>query len=129
MGCYGIGVNRIIAASIEVSHDKDGIIWPPAIAPYEIAILPLNVGNESVKKFSEELYAGMLKDGLDVIIDDRPERAGVKFKDADLVGFPLQLIIGEKNLEKGKVELEHRKTRKSELVDKSEILAKLKKLT
>lgn len=128
MGCYGIGVNRILAASIEVSHDKDGIIWPRSIAPYEIAILPLNVGNESVKKFSEELYAGMLKDGMDVIIDDRPERAGVKFKDADLIGFPIQVIIGEKNLEKGKIELKTRKTKKSELVDKDTILKQLKTL-
>jgi len=125
MGCYGIGVNRILAAAIEVSHDKDGIIWPRSIAPYEIAILPLNVGNERLKKFSEELYGKMSGAGLDVILDDRPERAGVKFKDADLIGFPIQVIIGEKNLEKGKVELKTRKTKKSELVDKSEIIIRL----
>jgi len=126
MGCYGIGVNRILAAAIEMSHDKDGIIWPKSIAPYEIAILPLNMGNESLKKFSEELYGEMSRAGLDVILDDRPERAGVKFKDADLIGFPTQVIIGEKNLEKGKVELKTRKTGKSELVAKSELLPRLK---
>jgi len=126
MGCYGIGINRILAASIEVSHDKDGIIWPKSISPYEIAILPLNVENKKVKDFSEKLYSEMLKSGLDVILDDRPERAGVKFKDADLIGFPIQVIIGEKNLDKGKVELKTRKTKKSELVDKSEVIATLK---
>ncbi|MGB2705596.1 MAG: proline--tRNA ligase [Candidatus Omnitrophota bacterium] len=128
MGCYGIGVNRIIAASIEVSHDKDGIIWPKSISPYEITILPLNVGNESLKKFSEQLYKDMSERGLDVILDDRAERAGVKFKDADLIGFPVQVIIGEKNLENGKVELKTRKTKKTELVDKDTILKQLKTL-
>ena len=118
MGCYGIGVNRIIAALVEVSHDKDGIIWPKSISPYETVILPLNTGNEKLRKFAESLYDKMIKEGKDVIIDDRPERAGVKFKDADLIGFPTQIIIGEKNLEKGKVEIKTRKTQKSELVDK-----------
>jgi len=127
MGCYGIGVNRILAASIETSHDKDGIIWPRSIAPYEIAILPLNLGNDRLRKFSEELYGKMSGLGFDVILDDRTERAGVKFKDADLIGFPAQIIIGEKNLEKGKIELKTRRTGKSELIDKGEILPRLKK--
>ncbi len=126
MGCYGIGVNRIPAAVIEASHDTDGIIWPKSISPYEIAILPLNVGNEDLRKFSETLYTEMTKAGLDVIIDDRPERAGVKFKDADLIGFPIQVIIGEKNLQKGKVEVKTRKDKKSNLVDKKDVIKKLK---
>jgi len=125
MGCYGIGVNRILAASIEASHDKDGIIWPKSISPFEIAILPLNVENEKLRKFSEDLYAEMQKAGLDVILDDRSERAGVKFKDADLIGFPTQIIIGEKNLENGKVELKSRKTKKTELLSKPDLLKKL----
>lgn len=128
MGCYGIGVNRIPAASIEVNHDKDGIIWPKSISPYEIAILPLNVEKENLRKFSEKLYTEMCEAGLDVIIDDRPERAGVKFKDADLIGFPIQVIIGQKNLEKGKVELKIRKNKKSELVDKKDVIEHLSKL-
>ncbi len=127
MGCYGIGVNRIPAASIEVSHDADGIIWPKSISPYEIVILPLNVGNESLRKFSENLYAEMCKASLDVIIDDRPERAGVKFKDADLIGFPIQVIIGEKNLQKGKVEIKARSDRKVHLIDNKEVIDILKK--
>ncbi|NQU94972.1 MAG: proline--tRNA ligase [Candidatus Omnitrophica bacterium] len=126
MGCYGIGVNRILAASIEVSHDKDGMIWPKSIAPYEIVIMPLNVGNEKVRKFSEDLYENAKKCGLDVIIDDRNERAGVKFKDADLIGFPIQLIIGDKNFEKGKLELKKRKDKSSQLVDKKDIIEILK---
>jgi len=126
MGCYGIGVNRIPAAVIEVSHDSNGIIWPKSIAPYEIAILPLNMANEKARKSGEELYAKMQKEGLDVIIDDRPERAGVKFKDADLIGFPFQVIIGEKNLEKGKVEIKIRKTGKAELLDKKDVIKTIK---
>ncbi len=125
MGCYGIGVNRILSATIESSNDKDGIIWPRSISPYEIAILPLNVDNPELKKFSEELYKEMMKNGLDVIIDDRPERAGVKFKDADLIGFATQVVIGEKNLKNGKVELKDRKTKKTELLSKTELLNKL----
>lgn len=127
MGCYGIGVNRILAASIELNHDKDGIIWPKSISPYEIVILPLNVENETLRKFSEGLYAQMRKADLDVIIDDRPERAGVKFKDADLIGFPIQVIIGEKNLNKDKVEIKIRKDKKPELVYNKDIIEKLKK--
>ena len=126
MGCYGIGVNRILAATIEASHDKDGIIWPKSIAPYEIVIMPLNVGNEDLRKFSEELYAEAEKCGLDVILDDRKERAGVKFKDADLIGFPTQVIIGDKNFEKGKIELKKRKDKSSQLVDKKDIIETLK---
>jgi len=126
MGCYGIGVNRILAASIEASHDKDGIIWPKSISPYEIAILPLNMGNEKLKELGEELYAEMKKANLDVILDDRPERAGVKFKDADLIGFPIQVIIGEKNLEKSKVEIKTRRNKKSELVDRKDVIEKVK---
>ena len=125
MGCYGIGINRIPAAAIEVSHDKDGIIWPRSIAPYEIAVLPLNVENEKLKALSEEIYLELTKAGLDVILDDRNERAGVKFKDADLIGFPTQVIIGEKNLEKGKVEIKSRKDRKSNLIDRKDLLFSL----
>jgi len=129
MGCYGIGVNRIPAAVIEVSNDKDGIIWPRSISPYEIAILPLNMANEEIRKIGEELYEKALKAGLDVIIDDRPERAGVKFKDADLIGFPIQVIIGEKNLKEEKIELKSRKTKKAELIPIKDILKKLQSLS
>ena len=128
MGCYGIGVNRIMAAAIEIHNDKDGIIWPRSIAPYEITLLPLNMANEKVQKASREFYEEMLKEGLDVIIDDRPERAGVKFKDADLIGFPIQIVIGEKNLEKGKLEVKKRRDKKPELIDGKDLVKKLKEL-
>lgn len=114
MGCYGIGVNRIIAALIETSHDKDGIIWPISIAPYEVVVSPLNMSNSELKKTSGAIYDGLKNDGIDVILDDRNVSAGIKFKDADLIGFPLQIIIGEKNLKNNLVELKLRKTGKIE---------------
>ena len=127
MGCYGIGIARILAASIELNNDKNGIIWPAQVAPYEIAILPLNVSDEKLLKFSEKLYDRLRKAGLDCILDDRQERAGVKFKDADLIGFPTQVIIGEKNLADGKVEIKDRKTKKIDLVNTSDVIKHLTK--
>jgi prolyl-tRNA synthetase len=123
MGCYGIGVNRIVAACIEVHHDKDGIIWPRSISPYEIVLIPLNVENEKLKKAAEELYDGLRQKGLDVIIDDRKERAGVKFKDADLIGFPVQVVIGEKNLAQEKVEIRTRKEKAARLVPFKDVIS------
>ena len=128
MGCYGIGVNRILSAAIESSNDQDGIMWPRAISPYEIAILPLNMKNEKLAELSLKVYEEIKENGFDVIIDDRDERAGVKFKDADLIGFPIQVVIGEKNLDKGKIEIKIRKDKKAILVDSSELLKMLKTL-
>ena len=110
MGCYGIGVNRIIASLIEVSNDKDGIIWPLSIAPYQVLILALNVENEKVKKTAEDAYKNLSKGNYDVLYDDRIESAGIKFKDADLIGIPIKVIIGEKNANKDIVEVKDRKT-------------------
>ncbi len=110
MGCYGIGVGRTVAAAIEQHHDEDGIIWPAALAPFEAVVLPLQMNKEEVVQAGEELY-GKLKDlGVDVALDDREERAGFKFKDADLIGYPLQIIIGARSLENGEVEVKIRKT-------------------
>jgi prolyl-tRNA synthetase len=109
MGCYGIGVTRTLQAIIEQSNDKDGIIWPLNVAPYTVCITPLAVAPESpVMQLAEKVYAELSAAGVDVIIDDRDERPGVKFKDADLVGFPIRLGIGEKSLAKGEVELKPR---------------------
>ena len=116
MGCYGIGVNRILASLIEISNDKNGMIWPASISPYEVVILPLNVSVDKLKETAESIYKDLKASGADVIIDDREDRAGVKFKDADLIGFPLQVIVGEKNLKDGIVELKTRKTGKSQKV-------------
>lgn len=128
MGCYGIGVNRILAASIETSNDKDGIIWPGAISPYKIDIIPLSADNPEIGKFGERLYGDAVKAGLDVILDDRDERPGVKFKDADLVGFPFRVVIGEKNFKSGKVEIRPRGTKETELVDSEKILDRMREL-
>jgi prolyl-tRNA synthetase len=109
MGCYGIGITRTMQAVIEQSNDKDGIIWPISVAPYTVCITPLSVAPDSaVMTLAEKLYADLCAHGVDVIIDDRDERPGVKFKDADLVGFPLRIGIGEKSLAKGEVELKVR---------------------
>jgi prolyl-tRNA synthetase len=108
MGCYGIGVSRILAAVVEQHHDEQGIIWPRAIAPYEAAILPLNTQHAPTMRVAADLYEGLAAAGVDVILDDRADRPGVKFNDADLVGFPVRVTIGEKSLAKGVVEIKAR---------------------
>ncbi len=109
MGCYGIGVGRTVAASIEQNHDDNGIIWPMPIAPFQAMILPLNMKNTGVVKTSENIYAMLADLGIEVLLDDRDERPGIKFKDADLIGIPIQIIIGEKNLKDGKAEIKVRR--------------------
>ena len=109
MGCYGIGVTRTLQAVIEQCNDKDGIIWPLSVAPYRVCITPLNVDpNSEAMKLAEKIYAELTARGVDVILDDRDERPGVKFKDADLVGFPIRIGIGEKSLAKGEIEIKPR---------------------
>ena len=109
MGCYGIGVTRTLQAVIEQSNDKDGIVWPVSVAPYTVCITPLAVAPESpVMQLAERLYAELTAKGIDCILDDRDERPGFKFKDSELVGFPLRLAIGEKSLAKGEVEIKPR---------------------
>jgi prolyl-tRNA synthetase len=109
MGCYGIGVSRTVQAIIEQSNDKDGIIWPLSVAPYRVCITPLSVAPESAAmKLAEKIYAELTARGVDVILDDRDERPGVKFKDSELVGFPIRIGIGEKSLAKGEVEIKPR---------------------
>jgi prolyl-tRNA synthetase len=109
MGCYGIGVTRTLQAVIEQSNDTNGIIWPVSVAPYTVCITPLNVAPEgAVMKLAEKIYADLAAQGVDVILDDRDDRPGVKFKDSELVGFPIRIGIGEKSLAKGEVELKPR---------------------
>jgi prolyl-tRNA synthetase len=112
MGCYGIGICRTVAASIEQNHDENGIIWPMPIAPYHVIITPVNVKDDAVYKASEKLYRSLLDRGIEVIVDDRDERAGVKFKDADIIGVPLRITIGAKKLATGIVEIKVRKSGK-----------------
>jgi prolyl-tRNA synthetase len=109
MGCYGIGVTRTLQAIIEQCNDKDGIVWPLSVAPYQVCITPLAVTAESAAmQLAERFYAELTAQGIEVILDDRDERPGVKFKDADLVGFPIRIAIGEKSLAKGEVEIKPR---------------------
>jgi prolyl-tRNA synthetase len=109
MGCYGAGITRTLQAIIEQSNDKDGIIWPATVAPYTVCITPLSVAPASpVMILAEKIYRELSTLGIDVILDDRDERPGVKFKDSELVGFPFRISIGEKSLKKGEVELKPR---------------------
>ncbi len=124
MGSYGIGPARIAAAAIEQNHDKDGIIWPGSIAPFDIEILPLNIGDARTMEIAERFYKDLTEKGFDVLMDDRDERAGVKFKDADLIGVPTQLIIGEKNLKDGLVEIKDRRTKEAQKVKVEEAVEK-----
>ena len=123
MGSYGIGVERIMAAAIELHHDQDGIIWPLSIAPYRATVLTLGKEPELVKA-AEEVCAALAKAGVDVLYDDRDERAGVKFKDADLIGIPLRIAVGRKGLAEGKVEWKRRGTKDVELVPLGEVAGK-----
>jgi prolyl-tRNA synthetase len=109
MGCYGIGVTRIVAAAIEQNHDKDGIVWPVPLAPYEVTVLDLQQDDEAVKGTAKKIYEELQKAGIDVLYDDRDERPGSKFKDADLVGIPFRIAVGKKGIAEGVVELKLRK--------------------
>jgi prolyl-tRNA synthetase len=108
MGCYGVGVTRTLQAVIEQSHDKDGIVWPASVAPYQVVIENLDPSVPEVAKISDELEAELEKRGIDTIVDDRAERPGVKFKDADLIGFPVRVVVGAKGLAAGGVEVKRR---------------------
>jgi prolyl-tRNA synthetase len=109
MGCYGIGVTRTMQAVIEQSNDKDGIIWPLSVAPFAVCITPLSVAPESqAMKLAQQFYDQLTQRGIEVILDDRDDRPGVKFKDADLIGFPFRIALGEKSLAKGEVEIKPR---------------------
>lgn len=124
MGCYGVGVTRTLAAAVEQSHDDNGIIWPFPIAPAHICIIPLTVGDDVVQPAAERLAEKAAELGFEVAIDDRNERAGVKFADADLIGWPLQVVVGKRGLSEGKVEIKRRRTgerRDVELVSLSEL--------
>ena len=125
MGCYGIGVSRVVAACIEQCNDANGIIWPAALSPWQLAIIPLNMSKDEIKKAAETLYESALKAGIDVLLDDREESAGVKLKDADLIGIPLRLIIGERKMAEGKVEFRRRSEKTSEDIPLGNALARI----
>jgi prolyl-tRNA synthetase len=117
MGCYGIGVNRILAALIETNHDENGIIWSMAVAPYEVLLTPVKVPDEPSMKAAITLHDELSAAGIDVLLDDRDCRAGVKFKDADLLGIPLRVVIGERGLKEGKLEIKWRWEKSAEMIN------------
>ncbi len=127
MGSYGIGPARIAAAAVEQGNDENGIIWPPAIAPYQLLIVPVNVKDRKSMDVAEEMYAALEEKGFEVLMDDRDERAGVKFKDADLIGIPWRIVIGEKNLKEGMVEIKERRNGVVEKVKVEETIEKIAK--
>ena len=120
MGCYGIGVNRVMAAIAEEHADEKGICWPVAVAPYTLHLITVNETDPMTHVAAEKLYGALTVKGVEVLYDNRNERAGVKFNDADLIGSPVQIILGEKNLKVGKIDFKTRKTGKSELVQQEE---------
>jgi prolyl-tRNA synthetase len=128
MGCYGIGVSRIVAACIEQCNDANGIIWPVALAPWDLIICPLNVASESVRTTAEKLYEGAQKAGFDVLLDDRDMQTGAKLKDADLLGIPRRIVVGERKLAEGKVELKKRNDKNSQDIAVDDALRSLKTL-
>jgi prolyl-tRNA synthetase len=128
MGCYGIGVGRTVAAAIEQYYDQNGIIFPMPIAPFQVLILPVNIKMDFLKETAEQLYQTFSENSIEVLYDDREETPGVKFKDADLIGIPLRITLGEKNLKKGLVEIIKRRTGEIFLVKKEEVLSKIKEM-
>lgn len=127
MGCYGIGVSRTIAAAIEQNNDDDGIIFPPALAPFTVIVTPVGAKSPEIEEAAERVYSDLWNNSIDALLDDRDERPGVKFKDADLVGIPFRVTIGKKALAQGKAELRDRKTKEVILVEISEVVEAVRK--
>ncbi len=110
MGCYGIGITRIVGAAIEQNHDDNGIIWPAPLAPFDVVLVPINLQrSDAVREAAEALYSELQKMGLEVLFDDRDVRPGVKFADAELIGIPHRLVVSERNLASGELEYRHRR--------------------
>jgi prolyl-tRNA synthetase len=124
MGCYGIGVSRIVAAAIEQNNDDKGMIWPDAIAPYQVALLPMNMKkSQRVREATEALYEELLAAGFEVLLDDRPIRPGVMFSDTELIGIPHRVVVGEKNLDQNKLEYKSRRDKESRDIPRTDIVA------
>ncbi len=129
MGCYGIGITRIVAAAIEQNHDENGIIWPAAMAPFDVAIVPLGMDkSEAVAQATERLYAACQDAGLSAFLDDRRERPGVKFAEMELLGMPLRVTVGERSLAEGNLELTHRHSGETEMIAADTILDRLQQI-
>jgi prolyl-tRNA synthetase len=123
MGCYGIGVGRTAAAAIEQNHDERGIIWPLNLAPFQVIIIPVNYSKDDLKNACNSIYQQLQEMGIETLLDDRSDRLGVKLKDADLLGIPLQIIVGPKNLDAGQIEIKIRRTNTSTLHPYPQVIA------
>ncbi|GCE17611.1 His/Gly/Thr/Pro-type tRNA ligase C-terminal domain-containing protein [Dictyobacter kobayashii] len=120
MGCYGIGVGRVMAIAVEQSHDEKGIIWPFGIAPYHLSLLGLDLDKGENRQLAEQLYRDLQAAGIEVLFDDRAESAGVKFNDADLLGLPLRAVLSKRSLKNGGIELKLRTQKESRIVPLAE---------
>ena len=130
MGCYGIGITRIVGAAIEQNHDDNGIIWPAPLAPFHVVLVPINMHrSDTVRAAAEALYAELTAAGLEVLFDDRDVRPGVKFADAELIGIPHRLVVSERGLEAGELEYRHRRDEESRDLKREEALKLLKEST
>jgi prolyl-tRNA synthetase len=127
MGSYGIGVERIITAAVEQQHDEDGIVWPKSLAPFDVVVTVTNMKQDDLRAAGEQLYSELQNAGFEVLLDDRDERAGVKFKDADLIGIPYRVTIGKKAVD-GIVELFDRKAKTSTDVKTADVVETIRKL-
>jgi len=128
MGCYGIGVSRLIAAIIEQNHDANGIIWPQEIAPFLVTVITVDVTDKNMSKEALKIYTGLNKENIATLLDDREKPAGVKFKDADLIGIPIQIIIGKETLKNGKIEIKKRTDKKPVFIERKNIIKKINQL-
>lgn len=127
MGCYGIGVTRTLASIIEQHNDENGIVWPLSVAPYHVSVIPVNIKDEEQMKIAEKLYEELLALGVEALLDDRNERAGVKFKDSELMGIPMRVTVGKK-ITDGEVEFKLREGGENETIKIEEVIGKVKQV-
>jgi prolyl-tRNA synthetase len=128
MGSYGIGPARVAASAIEQSHDPNGIIWPLSIAPFQVLILPVNLKETAAREMAESLYAELVQEGIEVLLDDRKESPGAKFKDADLIGIPVRITIGPRALREGLIEIRWRKTEEQWKLPRGQVVGRVREL-
>lgn len=128
MGCYGIGVGRTVAAVIEQNNDEDGIIWPISIAPYQVIVVPISAKDPAQAEAAEDIYRRLQQAGVEVVLDDRDERPGVKFKDADLIGFPIRINVGPRSLQSGNAEVVLRRSKEKTEVPLDDIVSYIERI-
>lgn len=128
MGCYGVGVSRTLAAIVEQHNDEHGIIWPVSVAPYEVSVIPLDPKKEDCARACEDIVSALENAGIEVVVDDRKERPGVKFADNDLMGFPYQIVLGNRGIKNGTCELKDRATGEREDVALEDVASRVAEL-